>query len=250
MEWGMSEEQQVSGELPTAIDLLKESFDDFKANMVPFLMAGLGYFVVIVILMVVSIAFPLLGMLPGNMILNDPLLGMVGMFVGILLSIPVLVVMAILPGASFMRALWKFETEKEPLGFGACFSNMFEDIGPILTVAFITMILECIGMVLLYFPAIIIQILLMFSIQAVVIHHLKGMEGIKLSFNFVKANFVWVLIIYVVCLLIASVASVLLYIPLLGWAAFAAVLTFLLHYQMKAYRAAFGDGPVPRGYEP
>lgn len=245
----VAQEAPVEGTLPSAIDLLKEAVDDFKENLVPFLMAGLGYFVVIAILMVVSVAFPILGMLPGTLILNDPLLTMVGMFVGILVSLPVLVVIAILPGASFVRALWKFEVDKEPLKFGSCFAYMSDDRGALMGVAFITLVLECIGVVFLYFPAIIIQMLLIFALPAVAIHRLQAMDALKLSFNFVKANFVWILIIYVVSMIIGTVASILLYIPIVGWAAFAAVITFLIHYQVKAYRAAFGDGSAPRGFE-
>ena len=233
------------GSLPKVFDLLNLCINDLRQNFAGYLLAGLGLLVVIlpmVILVYVGIFAAIVpGIVVGQTTGNDDLGGLVtvgGVFLGVFVMIFVMmVVMAPINGSLYRNVLASLRGE-QPLGFGACFSRMFEDVGKVVLLMLIQGALTLVGVLLCYVPGLLVAMFLNFALPAVIVHKLGPMDAIGLSVRHVKANLSWHLGFWALGLAMMMISSNVPIVGLVGIPMYAA-------YQLRAYRQVFGDGEMP-----
>lgn len=239
--WTPGESGGGSTELPAATDLAREAFEDLTNNFVPFLMAGLGVMVVVTVGVMIGM-FLILGVSFAGALAEDAMIMLAAMFVGY--GAFFLVLMVILPPiyASLIRSVWAYLTQGEPLSFTSGFSSASQDIGPVYGVFFIATFLSLIGMMMCYLPGLIASMFLGFALPAVAVHRLGPMEAVRLSAGHVRDHLQWHAVLFLLGVAAMIVGSM---IPFVG----SLVATpWYYAYYLRAYRAAFGDGELPKGY--
>lgn len=225
--------------LPKVMDLLSLCFKDLSNHFAPLLFAGLGMQLVMFPLVFVSIFIVYGSMIPG-VVMEDPLVMIVGLVFGMLAMMGLLFIATAPLTNSLTRSMWAYVEHNELPGFGASFSRMFENLGTMLLLMAVQAVLVTIGLMMCYVPALFVGMAFSFAVPAVVVHNRSMPEAVGQSFGHMKSHFVWHLGFYFLGLAIVMVGS---QIPIIG-PAISLPLYYL--YQFRAYREIFGAGPEPK----
>jgi len=122
---------------------------------------------------------------------------------------------------------------REP-SMGDALSAVMGRLGDVLIASILVMIIVGVGMMLLVIPGILAAFFLIFTLPAVLLDRLGAIEAIKRSFTLVKNNVVPVLLFLIGCVLagivIALVAQVVGFVPLLGQLAMAVLAGVAIAY--------------------
>ncbi|MCB9677737.1 MAG: hypothetical protein H6737_21705 [Alphaproteobacteria bacterium] len=243
--------------MPDPIQLFKETFDSFtKDDLGPYLLAGLGQFAVVVPVVLVLIFVLYFGMFAwifggffafafvaafGVELLGEDLgvmLGFVGMmlwyaagFAG-LLGISAAIGAGMAPmQASLSRRIAAYQREKKTLDFSAAFSDVGQDVVPVMIVALVVGMLVAVGAMFMYLPGLIAYALFGHAALLVALNRYSAFDALKTSAKSVMAHgsyygMFWVL--YFACAMVAA------YIPIVGP-------MFLVAVHIRAHRHIFGD---------
>ena len=247
----------AGGELPDVGKILTESFSEFGENLGPYLMAGLGHFLVVlpvVFVTVILVYTVIFGGMFGTMILGTMVsvalaevsqsLGDIGIMLTSVLSMIVpLVLMFGLIGligalmaplhASLIRSIAAHQRGEEQLTFGSAFSHATDNLVSVVLVAFAT---TCISLALLtmcYLPALAVPVLLPFAGTLVALHGRGATNALRTAFKHSTGNLSWYVMFGLLTFAGGMVAG---YVPVLG-------AMFMASFHVRAYRYVFGDGP-------
>jgi hypothetical protein len=166
-------------------------------------------------------------------------LGMVGLIGGMAAMIGGIILISAPLTASLYRAMWANLTRSEALGFGAAFSTALQDLGRILGYNVIMAAAVLVGLMFCYVPALGVSLALHFALPELVVHRVSIGEAIALSVRHVRENLSWSLGAWALGMALIVVCS---QIPLVGMALGPVLYA---NYQLRLYRAVFGDGGAP-----
>jgi hypothetical protein len=248
------------GEHPEVGRLFQETLQDFQDHFADYLLAGLGQYVVTLVVVFASI-------------IGGYVIGMVGGFVGVLgvavlvgglqssmgddtaalLAIPLqltlflglfvaaagfgAVIGAILGpiNASLTRAVAAHQRGDKKLTPMASFETVGERWTSAATAGFLLAGLAVVGLMMCYLPALLVPLLFGFGGSLAALHPLGGMRALALSARHVLAYPAWALPFGLISVVIALVAG---NVPILGGA-------FATAFHVRAHRYVFGDGEDP-----
>ena len=238
-------------DLPSVMDILVESFEDFQTHASGYLLAGFGYALVLIPLSMASVpailGAAMAGAVPGAM-RDDELLMSVGALVGYLIGIALMIAVLAVVGpplqASVGSAVLRRITEQTDLAFGDAFATWRTDMGKVIGTYLLQSFMVGMGILFCYVPGILAAILIGFAMPAVIVHRLSPVEAMRLSVGHVMAHPTWHLGYSVVVFGIGMAVS---YLPFVG---FALAVTFLQSFQLRCYTAVFGVAPQPEGWTP
>jgi len=237
---------QADGNLPSVLDVLVETFEDFREHFAGYILAGLGVWLVMFPIVLVGIigVFALMAAAaaPGIMANDEDLIfmGAMAAYIGGLCLL-MLITACIVPPlqASVGRAMLERISAGADLTIGAAFStwrmDMFKVIGTYLLVQFIVIV----AMLFCYIPGLIAVFLTGLAIPAVIVHRLAPMAAVQLSVKHAMEHPTWHLGYFAITM---GISMVLMYIPLIGPAL---MISFLLSFQLRCYTAVFGLGSEP-----
>ena len=235
--------------LPSVMDVLVETFEDYQEHLSGYMLAGAGVVLVMVPLSLLSVfgllAALVLGMAPG-LITDDELLTVVGSIGGYGLGLTGLILLNVVVfapmQASVGRAIADRIAEHHTLDIGAAFSTWSTDIGKVIGAHLFVSLLVMLGMVFCYVPGLVAAVMLGFVVPAVIVHRLSPVAAVRLSIRHASEHLAWHLGYFVVCFGIAMACS---YIPFFG---VALTVTFLQSFQLRCYIGIFGFEPLPEAY--
>jgi hypothetical protein len=238
--------EEAAGKLPDVVKVLTDLLGDLQAHVAGYLLAGLGYMLVVFGLAFVFVAL-LVGFMVIPMIIGAVLeaeeLGAILMIVGTLFGYLVGLLLMVTVSAPFLASLARAARAHlegdEPFGFTAAFSRLGTDLVQVVLLSVVQMALVLIGMMFCYLPGLLVSLFLGFAFPALIVHRLGAFEAIGLSFDHVKRNIGWHLGYWGLGLAILFVAQA---IPFVG---IMFGLPFYVAYQIKVYMAVFGTGPEP-----
>jgi hypothetical protein len=228
------------------VKVLTDLLGDLQANVVGYLLAGLGYMLVTFALVFVFLAllagFMVVPLLIGAALDSEELgaiLMMGGTFVGYVIGLLLIITVGAPFMASLARAARAHLEDGETLGFAAAFSRLGTDLVQVLLLSILQMALVLVGVMLCYLPGLLVSLFLDFAFPALIVHRLSAIAAIRLSFDHVRRNLGWHLGFWGLGLAILFVAQA---VPLVG-VMFG--VPFYLAYQLKVYTMVFGTGPEP-----
>lgn len=239
-------EPLAEGELPEVIPLFTAAIEDLMDHFVGYLLAGLGAFLVSMVIGVVGAGAMLaLVFVPtiAGVALDSEIVAalgpLVGGVVGFVLILGLSMLFAYPVAASLGRNLKDRIEQGTELGFTSPYDRITVDLGQVLLLAAVTAAGIIVGMLMCYLPALLVGLFLGFALPAVIVHRLPAVEAIKLSVGHVKDHFVWHLGYWGLGLAIMLAGQA---VPLIG-----PVLMIPLYtaYQVRVYMAVFGSGEAP-----
>lgn len=248
------------GSLPDVGKLLAETFADFGDNIGPYLLAGLGHFVVlvpVVIVMVLVTYGVVFGGMLGTMAVGGALSGLLaevagdelaGLGVSLTMVLSLLVTLALMVGmvalagallaplnASLVRAIARHQRGEEALSFGSAFTHATDDLVATVLVAVATIGISLALLSMCYLPVLAVPVLLPFAGTLVALHRRGAVDGLRTAFRHSTGNLSWYLMFGLLTFVGGMVAG---YVPVLGS-------VFMTAFHVRAYRHVFGDGPEP-----
>ncbi|MCO4743461.1 MAG: hypothetical protein KC912_01645 [Proteobacteria bacterium] len=215
------------GELPEIGTVFNETLEDFTENIADYALAGLGFFIVTMVLVFGAIfvlyggmaAFMFGGIAVGTAVGGDagPILAMIIMFGGIFISIfgfmAVLVSIMMPIQASLERAIRDHHRGEGKLGFGSAFSTMFQDLPKIIGVGLLLVASSMLGILALYIGAMVTAWLFYWAPSLVALSGKSPIEAMKTSAGRVWEDKGGVGVLTVVAFLLSMVAA---YVPIVG----------------------------------
>ncbi len=250
--WEASKAASEAGAgLPPVGDLFGRLAKDVQASLVPHLMAGLGYAMVQLPLVILAVLVIYGGMFAGMYWglenLSEDELGlamMAGAMAGLsVVAVPLMILMPPLT-ASLYRAVYAWQARGEPLGIGAAFSTATQDLPRVYLATFTIGMVIFLGMLMCYLPGLIAAFALHFAYMRVVIHRRGVLDGIQDSWVHVADHAGWNLGVFAIGFAISFALS---NIPLIG-----VILAVVLatSWNLHAYRAAYPEPAPIAGEEP
>jgi hypothetical protein len=234
-------------QLPRVMDVLGDTFEDFQGHVGPYFLSGIGVFVVVTPLLLVTIGVLTLvavgSIFSGAALENEAVVGLGGAVVyGGLLGMMLAVSFVVTPPlqASVGRAVLRRITTGDALGFSDAFSTWRQDFGRVVVTYAVVHLLILTGTLFCYVPGILMAVLLGFAVPSVVVHRLSPVEAIRLSVSHALREPGWHLGYFGVAI---AISLFLAYIPVLG---FALTITFLQAFQIRCYVHIFGTEDHPR----
>ncbi len=248
---------EPGGSLPPIGALFSETFDDLIKNIGPYVLAAVGFFVVVMPVGMVAGMIGMVGMYVvlfggiigsaalgqaagdsdvGGLITAVGSLGSFGLaFVAFAFFIAVSSAVGAPFGASLNRAIAAHQRGEGTLAFNSAFSTATQDIGSSLVVAALVAFAGLLGMLFCYVGALVPAVLFSFAPTMVALHRQGALAAFSRCARHAMANpgehVVWALV-YLGSAMVSA------YIPVIGTA-------FLLALNVRAYRKVFGDGPEP-----
>lgn len=233
--------------LPSGTDLLSKTANTVIGDFAMFLVSGLAPGLLTFGITMVSI-FVIYGVFVAGMILGEgdetilmgTIIGFVVLLLGMIFGLTALTAPMV---ASMYRAVWSYLETGEKLTPTSAFSTMGQDVGRVVLYQFVHMFLVGLGMTFCYAPGLIVAAALSFAGPAIYIHRLGIGQAISLSVGHLQRHPTWHIVF---CLFLLLINIVMQNIPILGM-----ILAFSVPplFVLLAYRAAFGTGELPRGYE-
>lgn len=243
------------------MEILQDTLKEFTDDLGPYLLAGLGQFLVMVPLtlaFVFVMYFLVFATLFGGMFfgafaavaasetLGDEAAGAVFglsyvgslglMFVVIMLAAMALGAIVAPLNASLVRRMAEHQRGGRKLDFSAYFSNASEDIPRVIMATVLVGLVTAVGFMFCYIPGIALAFLLMFATYLVILHKVSPVEAIRAS----AARFMAEPGPHAMfALLFMGVALVAANIPILGS-------MFITALHLRAYRVLFGDEEEPK----
>lgn len=162
-------------------------------------------------------------------------LGGASLFVIFLGSLVTFVVVGAISSAYYAGLLQI--ADGQPVTIGSFFKP--RNVGSVLVASLIIGVLSSIGQALCVIPGLLVSLFTIFTLVAIVDRNLRPIDGLKASFEWVKSNFVQVLLVWLISVVILFVGAILCGIGLLVAAPVASL--FLVH----AYRRVSGGAVAP-----
>lgn len=247
------------GALPEVGKLLNETIAEFTDNFQGYLLAGLGHFLVLMPVTVVSVIVVYVGLMGGfvatlvlggiGTVLLEQVLGDLGAQMGALLTtvlsmvvpavllfgmIGALVALLAPLNASLYRAIAAHQRGEQKLELTAAFTAAHTGIVPVVLVTLATVAIALALMMFCYLPALAVPILLPFAFGLVALGGVGPVKALTSSARHSTANLQWYVVYGLLSIVLGMVAS---NVPVLGMA-------FLCAFHVRAYRYVFGDGPA------
>jgi hypothetical protein len=240
-------------------ELIQEGIQDFSKDIGPYLLAGMGQFLVVVPVSfaagLVAYFGSMLGMMGGwivGLVLGLLLasLGDVGAFLGalVMVGLPFLglfaVLLPILPvmvailapvNASLVRAVAAHQRGEKELSLGSAFETLTEDVGRVIVTALVLTGFTMVGLLFCYVGALLVPILFGFVSTLVALHRCGPIEAFRLQIAHLRKHGNTHLMLGVGQIAFSMVAG---FVPVIGP-------LFLVDMQVRAHRKMFGDGPTP-----
>lgn len=228
------------GALPDVMKVFTNTLDDLMKHFVDYLLAGLGMmlpvFVITFGLVIGALVVGFVPMLIGAA-LDEPelgsLAGIVVMTGAIIVATLIATVLTAPLQASLARALVEHQFSGEKLGFGSAYSRATVDLPGVLGLTFAQIALALIGLMMCYFPALIVGLVLSFALPGLIVHRLGVVEAIKRSVQHTVANPLWHLGFFALGFVILFVGQ---NVPLIGPLL---SIPFWLAYTLRGYLAAY-----------
>jgi uncharacterized membrane protein len=249
------------GRLPEVGALFSATMNEFMANLGPYALAGVGLFLVGMMLAFVMIPLIYLAM-TGVMVFG--LLGSVFLGVGVselsgsedagafammlgylgsfgLMFTAMFAVIGFMGAvtapfqASLTRAVAAHQRGEGKLEIGAAFGTATQDLGSVVVVAALYMTAIVIGSMACYLPAFFVMALASMAPTMVYLHREGAGSALTLSTRHAMANLGFYVPLALVLFLSAMISA---YVPVIG-----PMFGVALH--VRAYREMFGDGPEP-----
>lgn len=233
--WKSAGDAPVPSELPPIMETVNEVIADLQANFMGYFLAGIGFALTMIPLIIVMYVLIFVPMIPGLIAENDTLIGL-GVLVGSLLGIGGLIATIGPLQAGLYRAVWRNITESEPLSFGSAFSNAFEDAGSSIALTLMIGLLVMIGLPFCYVGALFASFATCFAMPAFIAHKVGPVGAIQFSIRHAIAHPGWHAAIWGISFVCGMLAG---NIPIVGMVALVANIAI----QMRLYRKAFGDNP-------
>jgi uncharacterized membrane protein len=235
--------------MPDVGALLKSTLDDFMKDIGPYAMAGLGYMLVMVPVMMVGLITFYAGLFAvifasaagaqasGSADAGAAVSGLVmaGVGLGMVVLIAVLNMAFSLAHGSLLRAIHRHQRGEETLGIKAPFSTLGTRAGSTIAASLLAGLLTFGGFLLCVFPGFVVALLLFFTMPLVAIHGLTAGAAVRQSIAVVRSNLGYHLILMLAIMVVGMIAS---YVPVVGP-------MFIVAMTVRVYREIFGDGEVP-----
>lgn len=234
----MAEPTDGERELPKIMDVVNAVAADLQANLGGYALVGVAYHALLVPAALIGMTFLALGLAPG-VINDDEQLLIAGYAVGVLGFVVILAGVTIPLQAGLYRTMWANVIDGEPLTFGAILANAPRDLPRVYAVEILLAFLVLLGVPFCYVGAIAVGIVTQFAFPAVIVHELGPLAAIGQSFRFVRSNPGFSAGYFAVGLVAGLIMG---NIPLSG----IVILPALVSFQLRCYRAIFGDGVGPR----
>jgi hypothetical protein len=247
------------GELPELGKLVSDTFAEFGDNIGPYVLAGLGLYLVTIPIALVAVfvgyfvggvgfvGVALVGGVIGSVVGDnvDQGLGALVMVGAQLLSVAVLFLMigVIIVGivgllapinASLARAVAAHQRGEKPLELQSAFSSMGRDVVPVIVVTSAVTLLAVVLALFCYFPALAVTVLFPFAGTLVALHGDGAGAALRKAFAHARANLGWYVPFGLLFVVVTMVGA---NVPVVGPA-------FLVALQVRAFRHVFGDGPA------
>lgn len=253
----MGSERFDGGGHPNAGVALQRTMTDFTANMAPYVMGGVGLFLIRMVFGFVAVFFvyfvmgviglggifgtAILGAAVGSVAGDDAgglvaALGLVLTYVLVLFSIfPTIAVLASVLApfhASADRAVAAYQRGEEELTFAAPFATFAQDLVSAVLVVGIVAIAASIGTMFFILPGFAVSCLCMYAPQLVFLHRKGPIDAIRTSVRTVMSDPQSHGVTWLMFLAIGMVAN---YVPVIGP-------MFMVALHVRVYREVFGDG--------
>jgi len=243
-------------DLPEPLDLFKEVFDELSADPSPYVVAGLGQFLITMpaLLMLFMVLYFGIGtwllssflIFGAGVALGVQLLGeSLGIIAGslvfglwILLGVVLLTALVIGVGAvlaplnaSLVRRIVAHQQGGQKLEFNAAFTHLTQDIVPVMLVSVAVSSAVLVGLFFFYIPGLIAAVLLGHASYLVILQRYSVGRALQTSVHSVQSHgnyYAMFWLLYFVCAMIAS------YIPIIGPMYLAAV-------HLRSHAALFGE---------
>jgi hypothetical protein len=232
--------------------VFNETLTTFMNELGPHALAGLGFAVIVIplifvsltLIYVVMIVFMVFGMAGSAALLesgSDAGAGILslGTFLGMFVAMFALLALVNACTAPFLgslyRAVARHQRRERELSFGAAFSSLGTNLWATLFAQLLVMGLVLTGLLLCYFPALIVGFLLSWTFPLVAIHGRGALSAIGTSVAHCRKNLNWHVLFYLALMAVHMVAN---NIPILGT-------MFGVAFHVRMYREVFGDGPEP-----
>lgn len=219
------------------MDIVNEVAADLQKNLGGHALLGLGFQVAIFAATFVMFLVIGISVVPG-IVMNDDAVLFGGYAVGIVLGIALIASVSIPVQVGLYRAMWRYLRDGEPLTFGSVFANAFEDLAPVVVLDLLIGALVLMGLPFCYVGGLAVALALQLAFPAAIVHRLGPIDAIGLSFRHVRANLGWNAAYWGVGLVVGMIMA---NVPLSG----IVLLPALASFQLRCYRAAFGDGEQP-----
>ena len=218
------------------MDVPTSVWHDFKNHIMGYVMAGLGYFVVTMVVIFVAISAILLG-LPGVILENEALM-LAGTLAGFSIYTVILLLFAFiafpLMNASLIRTLDMQRRGEHEIGVLSLFSHARQDAGKVIIFYLMSQTIVLIGFLMLYIPGFIAALVVTFSMPILVLEDIDPVGAVVKGFEHVKDNAAWHIAVWLMLfatLIIAELTIVGLFV----------ILPVMAAWQVHSYRLAFPD---------
>ena len=250
---------ESGGTFPDIGELFNETIAEFSDDMVPYVMAGVAQFVVVLPLVLFGIFGMYIGMFVGMGVIMaisaiiggllmevNEALGALVMLVGqlgsmLVIPVAIFVMVGLMVGvmsplnASLVRAAAAHQRGEKTLDFAGAFSTITQDIPRVLMAGLALAFLGMIGAMFCYLPALLVLLVFGFVSSLVALHRQRPGDAFRTALATFRANQNWHLMFGLVYIALTMAAS---NIPVLGSA-------FLLAFHTRAHRKVFGDDEEP-----
>lgn len=220
---------------PDATDALavaRVSWEELRSAPVGYGLAGLAYFVVVLVTIVVAVAALGIGVAPGAILEDDTILvvgGMAGMLVYTGAILLVSFVGYPLMTASLIRAVDAHRAGGPAPGFTSAFSTATQDAGRILAFYALSQMIVLVGMLCLYLPGFVALAVVTYAFPMVVVERVGAVDAVSRGFEHLRRHAVWHLMVWLVLMAAMIVGELTVVGVLFLW-------PLLAIYQLAAWR--------------
>jgi hypothetical protein len=250
----------AGGVKPDAGALFQETLNEFMDDPMPYLLAGLGQAVVLFplifgvvfgmyFLMFVGVFGSVIGGTVVGIVVTETfgeslggiamlatMLGSYGLMILAIVGSFVLIGAVMAPmQASLTRRVAEHQRGGRKLDFMAPFTDMTQDLGKVLTVAFLFGLIMLMGAMACYLPALIAAVLLTYSTTFVALHGMRPVRALMESTSHVADNLDFHGLFALMYFGLSMLAG---YIPIAGP-------MFVMALHVRSYRMVFGDAEEP-----
>lgn len=247
---------EPGGRFPNPGVVVQETLAEFMDAIVPYLLSVLGLIAGYAVLAtVVSGAVVVIWVVVGAIVglaatgfaqIDEGLAGLVttgGMLIGLgvqlitgALGVAAFGALAAPLQASYLRAVAAHQRGDEELQLGSAFSTIGQDVAQVALAGALVGLAGVVGMMLCFFPVLLVPLLLGFVVPLVALHGLGATEAIRTNVMHVRNHLQEHAIIALIVFALNMVAGM---VPVLGPA-------FVLAFVVRVYRNIFGDGVQPQ----
>lgn len=240
-------------------ELIQEGIEAFSKDIGPYILAGMGQFLVVVPVTIFTVLAAYLGSFLGMMggwvlglvvavilaSLGDVgaflgalvmvFLPFIGMFAVLLPIIPISVAILAPVNASLTRAVAAHQRGEKELHIGSAFETITQDLLRVIPTALALTALGLVGLLFCYVGALVVPILFGFVGTLVALHRCGPLEAFRLQITHLRKHGNAHLVIGVAQIAFSMVAG---FVPVIGP-------MFLIDMQVRAHRKMFGDDATP-----